>query len=69
MPKIGARLEFWQIFVRLKIGRNKNFIMQMAYGDKNLFCNFFLLIIEKFDFLVKIRPEKEVWGIYFFGQE
>ena len=33
-PKIG------------KIGRNEKFIMQMAYGDKNVFNKVFWLIIE-----------------------
>ena len=28
-------------FFCLKIGRNENFIMQMAYGDEMLFYNFF----------------------------
>ena len=34
--------------------------MQMAYGEKKLFYKFFLFIIEKFDFLVKMPPEREV---------
>ena len=34
--------------------------MQMKYGDKNLFYELFLFIIEKFNFLVKMPPEKEV---------
>ena len=34
--------------------------MQMAYGDKNLFYKFFKFIIEKFDFLVEMPPEREV---------
>ena len=34
--------------------------MQMAYGDKNIFYKFFLFIIEKFDFLVEMPPEREV---------
>ena len=46
-------------FFCLKIGRNEN-IMQMAYGDKKLFHNFFLFVIEKFDFLVEMPPEREV---------
>ena len=32
--------------------------MQMAYGDKKLFYIFF--VIEKFDFLVEMPPEREV---------
>ena len=44
----------------LKIGRNENFIVQMAYGDKKIFSNFFLLIIEKFDFLVEMPTEREI---------
>ena len=43
--------------------------MQMAYGDKNLFYNFLLFLIEKFDFPVKMPPEKEVLWIYSFGYE
>ena len=38
--------------------------MQLAYGDKNLFCKFFSFIIEKFDFPVKMPWEKEVLWIY-----
>ena len=34
--------------------------MQLAYGDKKLFYNFFSFIIEKFDFLVKMPVKKEV---------
>ena len=34
--------------------------MQMAFGDKNLYNNLFFFIIEKFDFPVKMPPEKEV---------
>ena len=34
--------------------------MQMAYGDKKIFNNLFLFIIEKFGFLVEMPPEKEV---------
>ena len=34
--------------------------MQMAYGDKKIFYNFFLFIIEKFDFLAEMPPEREV---------
>ena len=41
------------------MGRNENFIMQMVYGDKKIFNNFFF-IIEKFDFLVERPPEREV---------
>ena len=48
-----------QIFC-LKIDQNENFIMQRAYGDKKLFYKIFLVIIEKFDFLVKMPPEREV---------
>ena len=44
-----------------------NFIMKLAYGDKNLFYNFFSIIIEKFDFPVKLPWEKEVLWIYSFG--
>ena len=46
---------FW-----LKISQNENFIMQMAYGDKKLYYKKIVLIIEKFDFLVKMPPEREV---------
>ena len=34
--------------------------MQMAYGDKKLFDNFFLFTVEKFDFLVEMPPERYV---------
>ena len=34
--------------------------MQMAYGDKNKFYNFCLFVIEKFDFVVEMPPEREV---------
>ena len=34
--------------------------MQMAYGDKKLFYDFFSFIIEKFDFLVEMPLEREV---------
>ena len=50
------------------IGWDENFIMQMAYGDKNLFYNFFFFF-EKFYFPVKMPPEKEVLWIYSFGCE
>ena len=53
-------LEKMAKFFCLKIGRNENFIMQMSYGDKNTFNIFFLFIIEKFDFLVEMPPEREV---------
>ena len=54
------KLEKLAKFFCLKIGRNENFIMQMAYGDKKIFYNFFKFIIEKFDFLVEMPPEREV---------
>ena len=54
------KLEKLAKFVCLKIGRKENFIMQMSYGDKNIFNIFFLFIIEKFDFLVEMPPEREV---------
>ena len=44
MEKIG---KFGQIFW-LRIGWNENFIMQLAYGDKNLFYKFFHLLLKKF---------------------
>ena len=34
--------------------------MQMAYDDKKIFNNFLKFIIEKFDFLVEMPPEREV---------
>ena len=34
--------------------------MQMAYGDKKIFYNLFSFIIEKIDFLLEMRPEREV---------
>ena len=34
--------------------------MQMSYGDKNIFYISFLFIIEKFDFLVEMPPERGV---------
>ena len=34
--------------------------MQVAYGDIKLFNIFYLFIVEKFDFLVKMHPEREV---------
>ena len=34
--------------------------MQMAYGDKKIFYKIFLFIIEKYNFLVEMPPEKEV---------
>ena len=43
--------------------------MKIAYGDRNLFYKTFWFIIEKFDFPVKIPPEKEVLWIYSFGKE
>ena len=58
--KFRRKLEKSAKFFCLKIGRNENFIMQMAYGDKKIFYNFFLFIIEKFDFLVEMPPEREV---------
>ena len=39
------------------------FIIQLAYGDKNLCYNFFSFVIEKFDFPVKMPWEKEVLWI------
>ena len=36
----------------LKIGRNENFIMQMAYGDKKIFYDFLFFIIEKLWLLI-----------------
>ena len=47
------------------MGRNENFIMQMAYG---LFYNFFYFIIEKFDFLVEMPPEREVLWFFYEGR-
>ena len=32
----------------------------MAYGNKKLFYDFLKFIIEKFDFLVEMPPEREV---------
>ena len=55
--------QFFQFLAKifcLKIGRNENFIMQMAYGDKKIFFILFRFIIEKFDFLVEMPPEREV---------
>ena len=40
----------------------------MAYGDKKIFYNLFFFIIEKFDFLVEMPPEKEVLGFFSEGQ-
>ena len=40
--------------------------MQMAYDDKKLFYNSFLFVIEKFDFLVEMPPEREV--LWFFSR-
>ena len=39
--------------------------MQIAYGDKKIFYKKFLFIIEKFDFLVEMPPEREV--LWFFS--
>ena len=35
----------------------KKIIMQMAYGDKNLFNNFFSFVIENLDFVIALAPE------------
>ena len=34
--------------------------MQMAYGYEKIFNNLLKFIIEKFDFLVEMPPEREV---------
>ena len=68
-PKISGKWPLLANVFWLRIGWNKNFIMELAYGDKNLFCKFFLFIIEKFDFPVKMPPEKKVLWIYSFGCE
>ena len=39
----------------------------MSYGDRNIFNIFFLFIIEKFDFLVEMPPEREV--LWFFSKD
>ena len=52
--KIGQKSENLAKFFWIRIGWNENFIMQFAYGDKNLFYKFFSFIIEKFDFPVKM---------------
>ena len=44
--QLAENLKFWPNFFWLKIGWNENFIMQMAYGDKNLFI-FFLNLLFK----------------------
>ena len=62
------KLEKLAKFFCIKIDRNEKFIIQMAYGDKNIFYNFFLFIIEKFDFLVEIPPEREVLWFFSEGQ-
>ena len=43
--------------------------MQMAYGNKHIFNNFFKSITEKFDLQVEMLPEKENLWIYAFGKE
>ena len=63
----GRKSEKSAKFFCLKISRNENFVMQMAYGDKRLFNKFFWFIIAKFDFLVKIPLIKEVLWNFFFG--
>ena len=40
----------------------------MAYGDRKIFYNFFKFIIEKFDFLVEMHPEREVLRFFSEGQ-
>ena len=65
--KFGRKSEILANFFWLRIGWNENFIMQLAYCDKNLYNNFFSFIIEKFDFPVKMPWEKEVLWIYSFG--
>ena len=57
---LRRKLEKLAKFFCLKIGRNENFIIQMSYGDKKLFNNFFLFVIENFDFQVEMPPEREV---------
>ena len=42
----SRKLEKMAIFFCLKIGRNENFIMQIAYGDKKLFYNSFYLLLK-----------------------
>ena len=42
--------------------------MQMAYGNKKIFDIFFLFVIEKFDFLVEMLPEREVLWFFSEGQ-
>ena len=49
------------------MGRTENFIMQMAYGSKKLFYKNFWFINEKFDFLVKVPPGREV--LWFFSRK
>ena len=50
--KFGWKSENLAIFFWLRIGWNENFIMQLAFGNKNLFYNFFSFIIKKLDFPV-----------------
>ena len=55
--------QFWPIFGKFfcpKIGRNENFIMQMAYGNKKLFYKNFLFAIEKG--LLGLSSCPEIWG-------
>ena len=42
----SRKLEKLVNFFSLKIGWNENFIMQMAYGDKKLFYNFFYFLMK-----------------------
>ena len=65
--KFGQNFRFSAKFFWLGISWNENFIMQLAYCDKNLFYKFFSFIIEKFDFPVKKPWDKEVLWIYSFG--
>ena len=60
----GRKSEKLANFFCLKISRNENFIMQMAYCDKKLFNKIFSFIIEKFDFLVNMTPKREVLWIF-----
>ena len=60
MPFFRQFFQFSAKSFCLKIGQNENVIMQMAYGDKKLIYNLFLFVIEKFDFLVEMPPEREV---------
>ena len=56
-PNLAANGIFRPNYFELEIDWNVNFIMQVAWDDKDLFQKLFWFIIEILDFIIALAPE------------